>query len=73
MFSESDCAKENLAALVYQMLRKNAAKYEASQVDNSASLRETIIAKTKEECAKLMPQATPKHWDDAYKYLGMRV
>lgn len=73
MFSKTDCSKDNLAALFFQILRKISASHEEAAVNRSLCLRKKIIEDTKSECHKLMPTATDEQWKDAYAHLASNL
>jgi hypothetical protein len=70
MFSTTDCSKENLGALFFQILRKNSGEHEESRINAYKSLRDSIIKKTLDECKELMPGATDQQWRSAMNLIS---
>lgn len=72
MFSVTDHSKENLAALLYQLLRKHSSNYTDEQVDRNKRLREEITRKAMVEAKELIPGASSQDWQNASIYLASR-
>lgn len=70
MFSATDYSKENLAALIYQLLKKHSANYSDSQVSNNKVLRQGITKKAMSEAKELIPGASSEEWQSASLYLA---
>lgn len=70
MFSTTDYSKENLAALLYQLLRKHSSPYTDNQVANNKALRQQILKKSMDEAKSLIPGANDDEWRAASFYLG---
>lgn len=72
MFSVTDYSKENLAALLYQLLRKHSSNYSDEQVDRSKKLRQEITGKAMREAKELIPGASSQDWLNASVYLASK-
>ena len=71
--NERPVSMDELTAIVFQALREVAGRYEESAVNNSPSLRKTILQETRNLCQKLRPEVSVLDWDLASKALGERL